>query len=127
MGKKYFMWVFGILITGCNSLSAGKRIRALLPGTYVNESASSYSRVFDTLRIAKEGDDGNLFSVERSVSFNRLIQGKLCSKEYHLEHWTGIYDEGTNLLTDTKKGRVYVYVPEKKKLFLGNTVYLKLK
>jgi hypothetical protein len=112
---------FGLLFGSCKDKSL-----ASLPGIYVNESASRYTKAFDTLTIAKEGNGGNIYSVARSVSFNRIKHGKLQSKEYHLNHWVAVYDERTNLLTDTKKGRSIAYIRGKKKLYLGNTAYLKL-
>jgi hypothetical protein len=98
-----------------------------ISGQYANESASTYSRAFDTLVITKESSEENIFSVERRVSFQRMRNGKFMSKEYKLENWMALYDAKTNVLTDMKKGRTIECLPEKKKLFLGNSVYLKIK
>jgi hypothetical protein len=108
-------------------LWACKKGPADISGQYVNESASTYSRAFDTLEITKEDNETNIFSVERRVSFQRIRNGKFFSKEYKLENWIALYDAKTNVLTDMKKGRTIECLPEKKKLFLGNSVYLKIK
>ena len=127
MNRVYSFMLFVLTLSACNGLFSGRdKINTSLEGTYINESASSYSRAFDTISIKEEGDDGNIYSIDRKVSFNRIKYGKLESKAYHMEHWIVIYDERTNILTDTKKRRVLTYFPGKKKLFLGKTAYLKI-
>jgi hypothetical protein len=127
MNRDYFFMLFVLALRACNGLFSPKnKISPSLEGTYVNEPASSYSRAFDTLTIAKQGNDGNIYSVDRSVSFNRIKHGKLQAKEYHMEHWAAIYDERSNALADAKKGMPIAYIPAKKKLYLGSTAYLKI-
>jgi len=127
MKARYLFMVFSLFLAACSGLFSKDKVSGSLSGTYVNQSASSYSRAFDTLLIAKQGDDGNIYSVDRNVSFNRIRHGKLQSNEYHMERWTAIYDDKKKILTGTKNGRALAYVPEKKILYLGNTVYLKIK
>ncbi len=126
MNHSYFFMLDAFLGAVCNRLFSKNKMDKPLAGVYINQSASSYSRAFDTLTIAKQGTDGNTYTVERSVWFNRLILGKLESTEYHMDHWICIYDAKARLLRDTKKGRVYNYVPEKKKLLLNNKTYIKI-
>jgi len=121
MKTRYFFMFFGLFFWAC------KKKPVEISGLYINESASTYSRAFDTLEITKEDNETNIFSVERSVSFQRIRNGKFLSKEYKLENWMALYDEKTNVLTDLKKGRTIECLPEKKKLFLGNSVYLKIR
>jgi len=121
MKDRYFFMLFSLFFWAC------KKEATNITGQYVNESASTYSHAFDTLEITKEDDETNIFSVERRVSFQRIRNGKFLSKEYKLENWTALYDAKTNVLTDMKKGKTIECLPEKKKLFLANTVYLKIK
>jgi len=113
--------LFGFLFWAC------KKEPGDITGRYVNESSGSYSRAFDTLEITKQDNETNIYSVERRVSFQRIRSGKLLSKEYKLENWVALYDAKTNVLTDMKKRRTIECIPEKKKLFLGNSVYIKIK
>ena len=113
--------VFSFLFWACNKQPK------VIAGKYVNESSSTYSRAFDTLEITKEGTEENIFSIERRVSFQRIRNGKFLSKEYQLENWMAFYNPKTNVLTDMKKGRTIECIPEKRKLFLGNSTYLKIK
>jgi hypothetical protein len=121
MKQTYLFMLFGLLFWAC------KKESEEISGKYINESSSSYSRAFDTLEISKEDNETNIFSVERRVSFQRIRNGKFISKEYKLENWIALYDAKTNVLTDMKKGRTIECLPKKKKLFLGNSVYLKIK
>jgi hypothetical protein len=102
------------------------KIKAFLPGTYVNIAEGEFSKAVDTLLIQKEGLDGNTYSIIRKVSFQRIKQGILQAKEYQSEHWIGIYDEKDKVLHETKRGRTLSYVPEESKLYLGNTEYEKV-
>ncbi len=115
---------FGLLLSSCKNISADNGIKNFLPGVYVNHSAGSYSIAFDTLVVTHE--DENIFSVERKVSFQKIRHGVLQSKEYHLEQWLAVYNDETKVLTETGKGRILSYVPEKKKLYLNNSVYQKI-
>jgi hypothetical protein len=121
MKNRYFFMFFSLFLWAC------KKGAVEIVGQYANESASAYSRAFDTLEITKEDNETNVFSVERRVSFQRIRNGKFLSKEYKLENWVALYDEKTNVLTDMKKGRMIECLPKKKKLLLGNTAYLKIK
>jgi hypothetical protein len=125
MKEMWCMIFYGLLLAGCNNIFRDTdKIKSSLPGTYINQSAGSYSIAFDTLVINTENE--NIFSVERRVSFIKIRHGIQQSREYHLEHWLAVYDDKTKVLTETKRGRILSYVPEKKKLYLNNSVYQKI-
>jgi len=109
MDRNYFFMLICLFWIAC-----GGKTKTSLEGTYVNESAGSYSRAFDTLLITREALDGNVYAVDRSVSFNRIRHGKLQSRDYHMEHWIGIFDDRAQTLTDTKKGGCSFMSPERK-------------
>jgi hypothetical protein len=112
---------------GCHGYFSGdEKIKAFLPGTYVNIAESEFSKAVDTLIISKDGLDGNTYTITRRVSFQRIKEGVLHAKEYETEQWIGIYDENDKVLHETKRGRIISYVPEKSKLYLGNSEYEKV-
>ena len=74
MWKSYVMGIFSFLMMACSD-----KAKSSLPGTYINQSAGEYSRAFDTLVITP--DEGNSYSIERRVSFQRFRHGKFESKE----------------------------------------------
>jgi len=125
--KKIIILLLAVLVMGCHSyFSSDEKIKAFLPGTYVNISEGEFSKAVDTLLIQKEGLDGNTYSITRKVSFQRIREGVLQPKEHQKEEWIGIYDEKDKVLHETKRGRVLVYVPEKSKLYLGSAEYEKV-
>jgi hypothetical protein len=126
MKPGFITFFYCLLLSACNGMFAKDKVRDSLPGTYINQSSGNYSIAFDTLIISKENDGGNSFSIERKVSFQKIRHGVLQSKEYHLEHWLAVYDDKIKVLTETKKGRMMTYVPEKKKLYLANNIYIKI-
>jgi hypothetical protein len=123
----FITFFYCLLLSACNNIFTTKnKVKESLPGTYVNHSAGSYSSAFDTLIISKESEEGNSFLIERRVSFQKIRHGVLQSKEYHLEHWLAMYDDKTKVLTETKRGKILSYNPDKQKLYLNNSVYQKI-
>jgi hypothetical protein len=125
--KKIIILLLTTIIMGCHSyFSSDEKIKAFLPGTYINIAEGEFSKAVDTLLIQKEGLDGNTYSITRKVSFQRIREGVLQPKEYQQEKWIGIYDEKDKVLHEIKRGRVLVYVPEKSTLYLGSAEYEKV-
>ena len=116
-----------LLFSSCNTLfSSDDKIKAFLPGTYVNLAESEFSKAVDTLLIRKEGLYGNTYSITRKVSFQRIRKGVLQPKEYQREQWVAIYDEKEEVLHEMKRDRTICYVPAKSKLWLANNEYEKI-
>ena len=128
MTKTIFTLFFCLLLlNSCNTLfSSDDKIKAFLPGTYVNLAESEFSKAIDTLLIRKEGLDGNTYSITRKVSFQRIRAGVIQPKEYQREQWVAIYDEKQEVLHEMKRFRTICYVPEKSKLWLANNEYEKI-
>src|ERR1700734_2778543 len=105
MKTRYLFMLFGLLLGSC------KKEQRNISGQYVNESAGTYSRAFDTLAITNENNEENIYSIERRVSFQCIRNGKFISKQYKLEHWMALYDAKTNILADMKKGRMIECFP----------------
>jgi hypothetical protein len=125
--KQFISISLAIALFSCHSFFASdEKIKAFLPGTYVNIAESEFSKAVDTLIICKDGLDGNTYTINRRVSFQRIKEGVLRAKEYETEQWIGIYDENDKVLHETKRGRIISYVPEKSKLYLGNAEYEKV-
>jgi hypothetical protein len=97
----------------------------MLQGSYVNQATARYGKVSESILVLNKTRDA--FSINRIVSFQRFRNGKFQSNEYLLEYWLAIYDEQTRELTEFNQQRIMTYSATKKKLFLRNRVYIKIK
>ena len=100
------------------------KVRAFLPGTYSNAAGGEYSRADDTLSF--EPVQENEFRIHRRTGFNVIDNGKLGPRQYELEEWRAIYDEGTHTLTETRKGRLITVNPDADIVLVGRRKYLKI-
>ncbi|RNL54620.1 hypothetical protein D7004_07475 [Pedobacter jejuensis] len=110
-----------MILAACNS---EKSTRSFITGTYVSQSEGEYSIASDTLVI--EASESNNYIIHRKTGFKRITEGKQGKLEYETEEWNALYDEGTNALTETKKGKVITFYPEANKLLVGKREYRKL-
>lgn len=98
--------------------------RSFLPGTYVNSSTGKYSVASDTLVI--EADEANRFKINRKTGFNLIRNGKKGKREHETENWNAVFDEGTGVLTETRRGKVFRFYPDSNRLVIGNRAYQKI-
>ncbi len=124
--KKY-LFVSGVLLLllACES-SKSDEIRIFIPGTYARFSDHEMRKEYDTIKIDVISETGNNYSLIRSSSFQRKLDGKEFPWEYTKEEWTAVYDENKRVLNETRKGKVISFVPEKSILLVGTTEYKKL-
>ncbi len=124
--KKY-QFVSGILLLllACES-SKSDEIRIFIPGTYTRFSDHEMRKEYDTIKIEVISETGNNYSLVRSSSFQRKLDGKEFPREYTKEEWTAVYDKNKRVLNETRKGKVISFVPEKSMLLVGTTEYKKL-
>jgi hypothetical protein len=123
--KKY-LFVSGLLFVLLACESHSDEIRAFIPGTYIRFSDDEMRKEYDTIKINVISEKGNNYSIIRSVSFQKKIDGREFPWEYTKEEWTAVYDESKRVLNETRKGKVISFVPEKNTLMVGTTEYKKL-
>lgn len=107
-------------IAACNT----NKTRDYIPGTYINHAESEYSIADDTLVI--EQQEKNLYTIHRKTGFQRVEEGKLGRPEYETEEWKALYDEVTESLQETKKGKLITFHPDTNKLMVGKREYQKI-
>ncbi|EHQ25484.1 hypothetical protein [Mucilaginibacter paludis] len=110
-----------LFITACTS----DKTRDFIPGTYVNSAGGEFSVANDTLVI--EPAESNNFSIQRKTGFNVTTEGKKGKRQYETEQWNAIYDEGTKVLTEIRKGKTITFYPKAGTLRVGKREYTKLK
>ncbi|RYE40424.1 MAG: hypothetical protein EOP48_24720 [Sphingobacteriales bacterium] len=113
------------LLLACES-SKSDEIRTFIPGTYARFSDHEMRKEYDTLRINVISETGNNYSLIRSSSFQRKMDGKEFAWEFTKEEWTAVYDENKRVLNETRKGKVLSFVPQRNTLLVGTTEYKKV-
>ncbi|TKC04336.1 hypothetical protein [Pedobacter frigoris] len=109
-----------VVLLGCSS----DKVRDFIPGVYVNSAGGEFSVASDTLAV--ELIEGNNYLIHRMTGFNLVTNGKLGKREYEVEKWIGVYSSDTQRLTETKKGKLISFFPEKGSLMVGQRVYRKV-
>lgn len=124
---KTLMIITAVIVAGCSG-NDSKSIQSFIPGIYVRQYAGEYVKGGeDTLVINETNGSADVYTIVRHVSYQRLIEGKVQTREYKTENWTGIYDEKTKALHEQKYGSTISFDPEKKILMVGSDEYQKIK
>ena len=117
----YVMVLSCALFFGCSS----DKVRDFMPGVYVNSAGGEFSVASDTLEV--ELVEGNNYVIHRRTGFNLVTDGKIGKREYEVEKWVGVYSPDTQVLTETKKGKLISFFPDSVSLTVGQRVYKKIK
>lgn len=110
-----------MLLTACTT----DKTRDFIPGTYANHAEGEFSVADDTLII--EAVERNNYIIYRKTSFQKISNGKPGQPEYETEKWQAIYDEATQSLEETNKGKQLTFYPDEQQLMLGKRTYSKIK
>jgi hypothetical protein len=123
---KNLVIIIGLMVLGCALLfgCSSDEVRDFMPGTYVNSAGGEFSVASDTLAI--ELLEGNNYVIHRRTGFNLITDGKLGKREYEVEKWTAVYSSDTQVLTETKKGKLISFFPDRGSLSVGRRVYKKI-
>ncbi len=125
--KQIFMALMSIFFfSKCNDVQKDL-VRAFIEGSYASSYSTAYSKGKDTLQITELSKTGNNYSITRSVSYQRIRNGKTLPKESKQEQWLCIYDADDKVLYETRTGKVISFIPEKDILLVGNKQYQKIK
>jgi hypothetical protein len=108
-------------LLGCSS----DKVRDFMPGVYVNSAGGEFSVASDTLDVKLV--EGNNYVIHRRTGFNLVTDGKIGKREYEVEKWNGVYSPNTQVLTETKRGKLISFFPEKGSLTVGQRIYKKIK
>jgi len=116
--------VLVLLCTGLMVACKTDQVRDFAPGIFVNHSKGALSVAIDTLVISAQ--EGHNFKAQRRTRFRLIRGGKLGKKQSEREEWSMVYDEGTGLMRELRKGRLLIFYPDSGFLLIGSRKYSKL-
>ena len=104
---------------------ASDEVRDFIPGTYVNSAGGEFSIASDTLIL--ERIEGNNYRVFRRTGYNLISNGKVGLREFETEVWACAYSPATKTLTESRKGKVISFYPDRGVLQVSRRMYEKMK
>jgi len=104
---------------------ASDEVRDFIPGTYVNSAGGEFSMASDTLIL--ERVEGNNYRVFRRTGYNLISNGKVGLREFETEVWTCAYSPAAQTLTESRKGKVISFYPDRGVLQVSRRMYQKMK
>jgi hypothetical protein len=96
-----------------------------IPGTYVREVNNEFSTGKDTLVIATIND--RAYTILHKGSYQRIKDGELLPVKSMSENWSVTYDDHKQILIEAKRGKVISFDPARNILFVGSSLYKKIK
>ena len=102
-----------------------EKVRDFMPGTYVNSTGGEFSIASDTLIL--ERIEGNNYRVFRHTGYNLIRNGKAGPREFETEVWACVYSPATKTLTESRKGKVISFYPDRGVLQVSRRMYEKMK
>ena len=109
------------ILFGCDSGSN----KDFIPGTYVREVKNEFSIGRDTLVIGAVNT--NTYTMIHKGSYRQIRNGKLLPVKSISENWPVTYDENQKVLMESKRGKIISFDPSKNILFVGSSLYKKIK
>ena len=100
------------------------QVRNFMPGTYVNSAGGEFSIASDTLVV--ELLEGNNYQISRRTGYNLIRDGQVGEREYETEAWACVYSPATKTLTESKKGKIISFYPERGSLQVSRRMYKKI-
>lgn len=92
-------------------------------GIYTCIHEHEFARTEDTFKLERIND--TYFHITRHAGITGKMNGKMTSKQLHIETWKLEYDNAKKAFTELKTGKVLIWHPDKQALILGNKEYLK--
>ena len=109
-------------LAACNKQA--DKVKAFIPGTYVNFAKSAYAQANDTLVITLVSD--NSFLITRNTTYQAIRNGRLLPKHRQVRQLNGIYDTQNHVLDETTNGRIFRFDPDRHLLKVNRAVYQKI-
>jgi len=114
----YFLFA---IFYSCDSCSN----KDFIPGAYVREVKNEFSIGRDTLIIGAVNP--NTYTIIHKGSYRQIRDGMLLPVKSISENWPVSYDENKKVLMESKKGKIISFDPSKNILFVGSSLYKKIK
>ncbi len=111
-----------LVLCGCSQREAD-----FVPGMYVKQFAQEYNVGSDTLVISAVNVSEGNYSIARHLTYVPIKDGKRLKPQSERANWLGSYNKDSKQLMVKPSGKVLTFSEEKQCLYIGNSVYNKIK
>lgn len=111
-----------LMLGGCSEPDAD-----FIPGTYVKQFTQQYNIGSDTLVINVVNPSEGSYSIARHLTYVPIKDGKRLKQQSERANWFGSYNKDSKQLMVQPSGKVLTFSEEKQCLYIGNSVYNKIK
>lgn len=119
--------LFSFLLTASFAACNGpQNTRNFIPGTYVNYAEGEFSVAYDTLIIQPLSGKKGTYRILRKSAYRRIEHNRLQPVVHKKEEWTGLYNDETKSMQETRHGRVITFYPEARRLMVEKREYEKI-
>jgi len=119
MKTKTILLSLAVLVAACK----GNDHRQFLNGTFVNSAKGAMSIADDTLQV--ESVDGLHYNIHRSTGFKLIREGKTGGRQFEREEWKAVFDQQTQTMRETRKGKLISIYPDSGFILIGKRKYIK--
>jgi hypothetical protein len=117
--KTFIIFIVPFLFILFSCHFGSESVRDFIPGTYVKGT--------DTLVIARQSSQSNVYYILRKTSFQRVRNGKPQRRQYETEQWMGVYSEPEKIIRETRRGKILSFDPAMNRLYLERKEFTKIK
>lgn len=114
--------LFVLMLDGCSRPEID-----FIPGTYVKQFVQEYNEGCDTLAVTVVNPLDGSYAVSRHLNFTPIKNGKKLKPQLQIAQWFGMYNKNSKQLMIQPNGKVLTFSEEKQCLYIGNSIYNKLK
>lgn len=118
--KKFIVCL--LILSGCSP-----RETDFIPGIYVKQFTQEYNIGSDTLVITAADEPGSNYAIERHLKYTPVKDGKKLSAHAETANWFGNYNRDSKQLMVQPSGKVLTFSPERQCVYMGYSVYQKVK
>ena len=111
-----------IFMIGCTATNKDQD----LPGIYTGKFEHEFAKNEDTFIVKKASDGNGVYEISRHTGMHKKLDGKLASKKTIIEDFMVEYNTNSQILTDLKEGRKFIWDRASRSILSGKTKYSKL-
>lgn len=111
-----------IFMIGCTATNKDQD----LPGVYTGQFEHEFAKNEDTFIVKKANDGKGVYEISHHTGMHKKLDGKLASKKTIIEDFMVEYNTDSQILTDLKEGRKFIWDRASHSILSGKTKYSKL-
>ena len=110
-----------IFMIGCTTTDKDQD----LPGVYTGKFEHEFAKNEDTFIVKKASDGKGVYEISQHTGMRKIMDGKISAKKTIIEDFMVEYNTDSQIMTDLKEGRKFVWDRGSQSILSGKTKYSK--